>query len=82
MQEAAVRGTLRIKIKPATIRLRANSFMHGLKVLAGDLTEGGWVDAELREIIGARATACFDSGADSVCSPKDGECAAKEASTD
>jgi hypothetical protein len=56
--------------------------MHGLNVLAGDLTEGGRVDAELREIIGARATACFDSGADSVCSPKDGECAAKEASTD
>ncbi|AUW44405.1 hypothetical protein CUJ84_Chr004085 [Rhizobium leguminosarum] len=73
---------MRLKIKPATIRLRANSFMHGLKVLAGDLTEGGWVDAEFRQIVGARAATSFDSSADSICSPKDGECAAKETRTD
>jgi hypothetical protein len=56
--------------------------MHGLKVLAGDPTERGWVDAEFRQIVGARATAGFNSSADGICSPKDGECAAKEASTD
>ena len=56
--------------------------MHGLKVLAGDLTEGGWVDAEFRQIVGARATAGFNGSADGVCSPKDGECAAKETRTD
>lgn len=56
--------------------------MHGLKVLAGDLTEGGRVDTECGEVIGARAAAGFDSSADGVCCTKDGECAAKEASTD
>jgi hypothetical protein len=56
--------------------------MHGLQVLAGDLTEGGWVDTELPEVAGTRATAGFNGGADRVCSTKDGECAAKEARTD
>ncbi len=56
--------------------------MHGLKVLAGDLTEGGWVDAEFRQIVGARAATCFNSSTDSICSTKDGECAAKETRTD
>lgn len=56
--------------------------MHGLKVLAGDLTEGGWVDTEFRQIVGARAATSFDSSADSICSTKDGECAAKETRTD
>jgi hypothetical protein len=51
-------------------------------VLAGDLTEGGWVDAELPEVAGARATAGFNGGADSICSTEDGECAAKETRTD
>ncbi len=69
-------------MKPATIRLRANSFMHDLKVLAGDVLEGGRVDAEFREVVGARAATCFDSSADGICSAKDGECTAKEASTD
>jgi hypothetical protein len=82
MQEAQCATLLQIKIKPATIRLRANSFMHDLEVLAGDLIEGGRVDTECGEVVGARAATCFDSSADGVCSPKDGECAAKEASTD
>lgn len=73
---------LQPKIKPATIRLRANSFMHDLKVLTGDLTEGGRVDTECGKVIGARAATGFDSSADGVCSTKNGECAANEASTD
>ena len=56
--------------------------MHDLKVLAGDLTEGGRVDTECGEVVGARAATGFDSSADGVCGTKDGECAAKEASTD
>lgn len=56
--------------------------MHDLKILAGDLTEGGRVDTECGEVIGARAATGFDSSADGVCSTKNGECAAKEASTD
>lgn len=82
MQEAAVRGTLVLKIKPATIRLRANSFMHGLKVLAGDLTEGGRVDAEFPEVVGARAAAGFNGSTDRICGTKHGECATKETCTD
>jgi hypothetical protein len=73
---------LQLKIKPATIRLRANSFMHNLKVLAGDLTEGGRVDTECGEVVSARAATGFDSSADGVCGTKHGECAAKEAGTD
>lgn len=56
--------------------------MHDLKVLTGDLTEGGRVDTECGKVIGARAATGFDSSADGVCSTKNGECAAKEASTD
>lgn len=56
--------------------------MHDLEVLAGDLIEGGRVDTECGEVVGARTATCFDSSADGVCSPKEGECAAKEASTD
>lgn len=78
-----MRSTLAVKkIKPATIRLRANSFMHGLKVLAGTLTEGGRVDAEFLEIAGTRAAAGFNGGADGICGAEHGECAAKETCTD
>ncbi|MGO7465279.1 hypothetical protein ACCS53_38790, partial [Rhizobium ruizarguesonis] len=60
----------------------ASRFLHDLEVLAGDLIEGGRVDNECGEVVGARKATCFDSSADGVCSPKEGECAAKEASTE
>ena len=56
--------------------------MHGLKVLTDDLTERDRVDTEFREVAGTRATAGFDSSANSICGPKSGVCAAKEASAD
>lgn len=56
--------------------------MHALKVLADDLTKGDRVDAEFPQIAGTRTAACFNSGADGVCSTERSECAAKETGMD
>ncbi|WP_210168083.1 hypothetical protein [Rhizobium ecuadorense] len=52
--------------------------MHGLKLLAGSLTEGGRVDAKFPQIAGTRSATGFNGGADGICGAKHGKCATKE----
>lgn len=78
----SVSAVTRTKIKPATIRLRAVSFMHALEGSADNLTEGGRVDAEFLEVAGARTATSFDSGADGICGAQRSKCTAQEAGAD
>ncbi|MBB4480330.1 hypothetical protein GGE46_002913 [Rhizobium etli] len=70
------------KIKPATNRLRAVSFVHAVKGLADDLTEGGRVNAKLLKVTGARTATGFDSGTDGICGAQRSKCATQKAGAD